>query len=69
MVLDTKWYTSSIRNGIRLEMILDSKWHYTQRNLFEILLNQPEIRFYLPFSERFGTANGLPFGPKSIGTW
>ena len=23
---------------------------YTQRNLFEILLNQPEIRLYLPFS-------------------
>ena len=22
---------------------------YTQRNIFEILLNQPEIRLYLPF--------------------
>ena len=27
---------------------------YTQRNIFEILLNQPEIRLYLPFSEWFG---------------
>ena len=27
----------------------------TQRNLFEILLNQPEIRLYLPFSGWFGT--------------
>ena len=24
---------------------------YTQRNLFEILLNQPEIELYLPFSD------------------
>ena len=23
---------------------------HTQRNIFEILLNQPEIRLYLPFS-------------------
>ena len=28
---------------------------YTQKNLFEILLNQPEIRLYLPFSGWFGT--------------
>ena len=28
---------------------------YTQINLFEILLNQPEIRLYLPFSDWFGT--------------
>ena len=28
---------------------------YKQRNLFEILLNQPEIRLYLPFSDWFGT--------------
>ena len=32
---------------------------YTQRNLFEILLNQTEIRLYLPFSDWFGTSNGL----------
>ena len=24
---------------------------YTQRKLFEILLNQPEIRLYLPYSD------------------
>ena len=28
---------------------------YTEKNLFEILLNQPEIRSYLPFSDWFGT--------------
>ena len=29
----------------------------SQRNLFEILLNQTEIRLYLPFSDWFRTAN------------
>ena len=28
---------------------------YTQRNIFEVLLNQPEIRLYLPFSDWFGS--------------
>ena len=28
---------------------------FTQRNLFEILLNQPEIRLYLLFSDRLGS--------------
>ena len=28
------------------------------RNLFQILLNQTEIRLYLPCTHRFGTANG-----------
>ena len=28
---------------------------YTQRILFEILLNRPEIGFYLPFSNEFGS--------------
>ena len=27
----------------------------TQKNLFEILLNRPEIRLYFPFSDWFGT--------------
>ena len=27
----------------------------TQRNLFEILFNQPEVKLYLPFSDWFGT--------------
>ena len=31
------------------------RWSYTQRNLFKILLNQTEIRLYLPFSNWFGT--------------
>ena len=27
------------------------QFHYTQRNLFKILLHQPKIRLYLPFSD------------------
>ena len=39
-----------------------TKRSYTLRNLFEILLNQPEIRLYLPSFDWFGTANGhCPF--------
>ena len=30
-------------------------WVYTKRNVFEILLNQTEIRLYLSFSNRFWT--------------
>ena len=41
---------------------------YIQRNLFEILLNQPEIRLYLPFPIDLDP-NGRPFGSKSIGKW
>ena len=29
--------------------------HYTQRNLFKILLNQTELRLHLPFSDWFGS--------------
>ena len=40
-----------------------STWkNYAQRNLFEILIDQIEIRLYLPFFDWFGTANGqCPF--------
>ena len=31
------------------------KWKCTQRNIFEILLNQTKIRLYLPRSDWFGT--------------
>ena len=41
---------------------------YTQRNLFGILLNQTEIRLYVPVSDWFGTKR-TPFGAKSIGKW
>ena len=30
-------------------------FRYTHRNLFEILLNQPQIRLYLPFSDWYGS--------------
>ena len=43
---------------------------YSQKNLFEILFNQTEIRLYLQFSDLFGTSNGhSPFGSISIGKW
>ena len=35
---------------------IDQISKYTQRNLFEILLTETEIRLYLPFSNWFGTA-------------
>ena len=38
----------------------------TQRNVFWILLNHPEIRLYSPCNDWFGTANGRSFGSKSI---
>ena len=41
------WYRSQL--GHRVVGV------YTQRKLFEILLNQPEIRLYLPFSDWFGS--------------
>ena len=55
---------------------------HTQRNLFEILLNQTEFSLYLPFSDWFGTNNPISvwcdkiwkifpcvgeYGPKMIG--
>ena len=39
----------SKRNAFRKEVA------YTQKKLFKIILNQPEIRLYLPFSDWFGT--------------
>ena len=40
------------------------KWRdiCTRRNIFGIIFNQTEVRFYLPFPDWFGTANGhCPF--------
>ena len=42
-------------------LIKDRAHLHTQRNHFEILLNQAEFRLYLPFFDWFGTANGRPF--------
>ena len=41
---------------------------YTHRKLFKILLNQPEIRLSLPFSD-YLEPNGRQFGSESIGKW
>ena len=41
------WTSSVCRKNFALS--------YTQKNLFEILLNQPEIRLCLPFSNWFGS--------------
>ena len=46
----------------------DNNWRqigsYTQRNLFEILLNQTEIRLYLPFSDGFETQTDFCLVPN-----
>ena len=40
----------------------------TQRNILGIILNQPEIRLYLPYYQT--DINGhCPFDSKSIGKW
>ena len=49
-------------------MKFDFSVHYTQRNLFKILLNQPEIRLCSTFSDWL-EPNGHPFVSKSIGKW
>ena len=62
---------NGISSGVQIDhwklynTIWDSDWFndiqkrflcvYTQRNLFEILINQIEIRLYLPFTDWFGT--------------
>ena len=60
----TKKLTRCMEMSHRWIMRLDeSSKHmntYTQRTLFEILLNQTEIRLYLPLTDWFGTDNGEP---------
>ena len=51
-VIYNEWKGSS--NSFVYE-ILFHRSKYTQRNHFEILLNQTNIRLYLPFSDWFGT--------------
>ena len=47
------WY--QLGPAIRLPIGVSHSDGRTQRNIFEILLNQTEIRLYLPFSDLFGT--------------
>ena len=42
---------------------------YSQRNIFGILLKQPEIRLYLQFSDWFGTKRTSVWFHTSIGKW
>ena len=44
-------YSFHPKNAPQVKKILA---FHTQKNLFEILINQPEIRLYLPFSDWFG---------------
>ena len=41
--------------GLGSETLTTTQRLYRRRNLFEILLNQPEIKLYSPFSDWFGT--------------
>ena len=40
-------------SGMQMSITSCNFYNYTQRNLFEILLDQLEIRLYLPFSDWF----------------
>ena len=42
-------------SGVKKTLKIGILMHPYQRNIFEILLNQTEIRLYLPFSDWFGT--------------
>ena len=53
-------YDRSIRHG---EIFL-----FSRRTHRDILLSQPEIRLYLPFSDWFGTRNRRPFGVQNQST-
>ena len=54
-------------NGLALRLY---EWPvFTQRNVYEILLNHTEIRLYLPFSSIDLEPIELLFGSKSIGKW
>jgi len=46
---------ASLSGQLLVRSALFFYYYYTQRNLFEILLNQTEIRLYLPFFDWFGT--------------
>ena len=65
VITPTEWWptttsthviNSSLLNQLTLYIFVSAVWEaYTQRNIFEFLLNQPEIRLYLPFSDWFGS--------------
>ena len=42
---------------------------HTQGNIFQIWLNQPKIRLYLPFSDWFGNPKLISFGSKLTAKW
>ena len=56
--VDVYWSTISIEQWASIHDVTRDgfEWRFcTQRNLFEILLNQTEIRLYLPCTDWFGT--------------
>ena len=55
-LLDTTvpWCWKGFQVGVSIDPH-DAKTWYTQKNLFEILLNQPDFRLYFSFSDRFGS--------------
>ena len=50
-----KWLTSCFIHKVKLEQLYQVAAAYSQKNISEILLNQTEIRLYLPFPDRFWT--------------
>ena len=43
------------RRFVSISMTNNDRHHYTLRYIFESLLNQTEIRLYLPYTDSFGT--------------
>ena len=66
-ISNTSWNVSYPRQNFLSEFIFSSCTQI-QKNLFEILLNQTEIRLYLPFSDWFSTKR-TSVSSKSIKKW
>ena len=62
------WSSDLWHLGAKCRPVKDEQITFAQRNVFEIILNQTEIRLYIPFCDLF-ESNGRPFGSISIGKW
>ena len=49
------WGRKPVRRCTTLRRVWEMVWYYAQKNIYEILLNRPEIRLYLSFSDGFGS--------------
>ena len=71
VIFNLKWRSTLASHmlGYICETVNVNDGHFTPRNLFGILLNQPEIRLYIPFSDWF-SINPFSHSPNIlIGGW